>query len=206
MSSDVELLHSWRDGDKDAGRELFERYFPSLRRFFGNKVASGVEDLVQSTMLACVESRDRIRDDSKFRAYLFGTARKQLLSVYASRRRDPVPLDTGIDCASHLCPSPSLALARRGEDRLLLEAVRGIPLDFQMILELYYWEQLSTAELAQMLGVPLSTIKNRLVRARALLREQVDELSRAGERVNTTEDDIHSWARRIREYADREGT
>lgn len=203
VASDSELLGSWRNGDRDAGRELFERYYPRLRRFFGNKVDDGVEDLIQATMLACVESRDRIQSDGKFRAYLFGTARNKLLLVYRSRKRDPKPLDTGVVCAQNFCTTPSMVLALRGDMRVLLAAMRRIPLDFQVLLELHYWEQMTTADLADMLGIPQSTVKYRLVRGRELLREQIEALRKSGH-TTITVDDIESWARRVKAYADTE--
>ena len=65
---DDDLLERWRAGDKRAGNALFERHFRSLVRFFRNKVSTGIEDLVQETLLACVRGRDRLRDDGSFRA------------------------------------------------------------------------------------------------------------------------------------------
>ena len=73
--SDAELLVAWRAGDEDSGRALLVRHFRPLTRFFRNKVDIGVEDLIQRTMLVCLEHADRLRDASSFRAYLFTTIR-----------------------------------------------------------------------------------------------------------------------------------
>ena len=56
----------------------------------------------------------------------------------------------------------------------MLAALNGLPLDLQIALELYYWEELSVVEVAAVLEVPEGTVKSRLHRARQLLREQLD--------------------------------
>ena len=48
------VLTAWRAGDREAGEALFERHYASVERFFLNKVRQGVNDLIQSTFLACV--------------------------------------------------------------------------------------------------------------------------------------------------------
>ena len=60
--------------------------------------------------------------------------------------------------------------------RLVLEALRGLPLDHQIALELFYWEGMSVGELATVLGVPPGTVKSRLSRARENLREEIRAL------------------------------
>ncbi|MEZ4372915.1 MAG: sigma-70 family RNA polymerase sigma factor [Polyangiaceae bacterium] len=47
----------------------------------------------------------------------------------------------------------------------LVEALQRLPLDLQMAIELYYWEELSVAELAEALEIPAGTVKSRLHRA-----------------------------------------
>ncbi len=50
--SDVDLLRAWRSGDGKAGRALFDRLSPPLRRFFGSRVDEGADDLIPSTLMA----------------------------------------------------------------------------------------------------------------------------------------------------------
>src|ERR1041385_8354720 len=90
MDRDFELLQAWSQGDRAAGSLLFERHFDALHRFFRNKAQDGVADLVQQTLLACVEGRSRFRGDASFRTYLFQTARFQLYAYYRARRRDVI--------------------------------------------------------------------------------------------------------------------
>src|ERR1700733_111478 len=72
--SDGELLERWQAGDTASGEALFERYYEMVERFFLNKLSTGVADLVQETFTRCVESKARIRDNERFRVYMFSIA------------------------------------------------------------------------------------------------------------------------------------
>lgn len=89
MRSDIELLDAWGQGDRAAGSALFARHFDALYRFFSTKVRDGIADLVQQTLLECVEARARFRRDCSFRTYLFQIARHNLYAHYRARKRVP---------------------------------------------------------------------------------------------------------------------
>ncbi len=199
MSSDVELLQAWRAGDMTAGRVLFERHISALSRFFRTKVGDDREDLIQGTFLACVESRDRVRDGASFRAYLFRIARNKLYDHLSRARGGPSRPDPLTQSAVDLGTSPSRILAKNEQDLHLLHALRRLPLALQIVLELHYWEGMSTAELAQVLEVPQGTIKTRLFRARALLREQLAATARSGQIPEASLHDLDAWARSLRD-------
>jgi RNA polymerase sigma-70 factor (ECF subfamily) len=205
-SRDLELLAAWRAGDVAAGNTLFERYFVPVRRFFRNKVVGDVDDLIQKTFLACVEGRDRFRGDASFRRYLFGTANNVLRVHYRGRKKDGDGPDFSTMSAMDLAPSPSQAIALGDEQRIVLESLRRIPLEYQVALELFYWEELPVLELAEVLDVPLGTVKTRLRRGRQLLEEKIQELAGSSERLQTTLTDLDRWARQLRERLQREET
>ena len=164
--TDGELLERWRGGDAASGETLFERYYDMVERFFLNKVTSGVQDLVQETFIRCVESRDRIRDEDRFRVYMFGIAYNVLSAHLRERYRGNRAIDFNEDSVCDLAPGPGTLMGRRREHRLLIEALRNIPVDDQVILELHYWEQLTTNHIAEVLGIPIGTLTSRLARAR----------------------------------------
>lgn len=200
---DAELLRAWAMGDADAGRRLFARHFASLHRFFRGKLPEHADDLTQSTLLRSVGSVDRLHDDTSFRAYLFSIARHELYDHFR-RRRAGVELDPATDCIDDLTPSPSAALVEKTERRVLLEALRRVPLDAQVLLELHYWEGMTSDDLSGVVGVPASTVRSRLARARTLLQQRLAELTQ-GTPLHSTVDDIDGWADRIRSYARQDG-
>ena len=197
-SSDFELLDAWGGGNTVAGRMLYDRYFALLYRFVRTKIDSGAEDLIQNVWLACVEGRERFRRDGSFRAYLLQTARFQLYAHYRKRKRAAV-LDFSASSVVDLGTSPSAIVLRHEQERMLLEALRRVPLDYQIVLELRFWEDLSGPEIAEVLGIPEPAVRSRLQRATERLRTQLQALAGKGTAAPDTEDDLQRWALRLRQ-------
>lgn len=185
VRSDGDLLEAWRGGDRTAGDELIRRHFDSICRFFRAKLGDDVEDLIQKTFLDCVTSRDRVAIDG-FRPYLFGVAKNRLYDHLRASFRGPQRLDLGSSSLADLGTSPSQHVARDQEEQLLLAAMRTIPVEFQIALELAYWENMSGPEIAQVLGIPANTVRSRLARARAAVRDALERLATNPAQVDTT--------------------
>lgn len=202
MRSDVDLLEAWRGGDQPAGADLFNRHFRSLYLFFRNKSMDGIDDLVQQTFLGCLEGRDRMRSDASFRAYMYAVARNQLYRYW--HKRDKTRDDQDFESVSvfDMMPSPSSVIAKRAEERVLLEALRRIPLDFQIALEFYYFENLRGPQIAEVLGVPEATVRSRLRRGLQHLRRQIEELASSPDVLESTLMNLDGWAQRVRERVD----
>lgn len=199
MPSDLELLDAWRNGDLSAGDQLFNRHFTAIHRFFRNKVGDGLEDLVQQTFMACVEGRERFRSDSTFRTYLFGVANNLLRDHYRAQVREPEAFDFGKSSAVDVGAGPSTVVSKRREERLLLEGLRKIPIDSQSVLELYYWEEMSASQIAEILGIPEGTVRGRVKRAKDLLRRELARLARSQQELETTVGNLERWAAALRE-------
>jgi RNA polymerase sigma factor (sigma-70 family) len=195
---DHALLARWRAGDADAGNALFERHFSALLRFFRNKTDRNLEDLVQDTFLACVQGRDRVREEGSFRAYLFGTARYLLYGHV--RKLSGRAIDPEVDAVADLAPGISTAFAKHREQRLLLRALQSLPIEFQVTLELYYWEGLSGPELARTLGVPEATVRSRLSRGSTKLRRELERLAESPELRESTLGDLEKWLAGLRAH------
>lgn len=200
MPEDFELVRAWQQGDQESGDVLVRRNFWGVYRFFRNKVGEAAEDLTQRTFLACVEARERVRPELSFRAYLFGIARNQLLQYFrrhhhATRLFEPTETsvaDLGGEAADD-------AMLEHQQQRALLGALRRIPLDFQIAVELFYWEELPVAEVAAVLDVAPGTVKSRLARARDKLREQLERMDLPEATLVSTLSDLEGWARSLRD-------
>ncbi|MCA9651022.1 MAG: sigma-70 family RNA polymerase sigma factor [Myxococcales bacterium] len=196
--SDAELLGAWAEGDTRAGSRLFNRYFLPVSRFFANKVAEDHDDLVQETFAACVRGRERLRDKSSFRAYLFAVA-SNVLRMYLRRLCSREPLEALDELSVHdLAPSPSTVLRGREQEHALLDALRRLPLPLQVVMELYYWEDMRTHEIAEAVELPTGTVRSHLRRGR-------DQLERSLRRHPPADDgsaevvDLERWAAALRE-------
>ena len=197
-AADYDLLDAWRAGDDKAGQELFARHFESVYRFFFNKAEEATDDLVQQTFLACVEGKDDFRKQSSFRTYLFAIARNRLYKFVRgrARRKDDQPEKTMPQRMSI-----AAAMAKQQEQRLLLRALRELPEDLQMALELSYWEELTDTELGELLEMPVGTVKSRLRKGRQLLEKTMAELATSPEQLRSTVDNFEMWARSIRKLS-----
>jgi RNA polymerase sigma-70 factor (ECF subfamily) len=199
VTTDLELLDRWREGDADAGNQLFQRYFDNLYRFFDNKAGADVDELIQATLLACVRSRDAFRGQSSFRTYLFTIARHQVYTYLRKRQRYQDDVDVSQMSLADLGTSPTGRIAR-GQDRLLLlSALRTLPLEQQILLELHYWEDMAVAELAEVLEIAEPAARTRLSRARKALREYMQKMAGAPPPARNSLEDLDAWARRMRD-------
>ncbi|MCA9709113.1 MAG: sigma-70 family RNA polymerase sigma factor [Myxococcales bacterium] len=196
MIGDTELLQAWRDGDEARGQALCMRYFEPVVRFFASKLGPDTSDLVQDTFLALVQGRDRIGDDTRFRSYLFGIAYNVLKKHLGQRYRVTEGFET--QSVHDLAPGMETMLREAESLRLMQAALRRIPVSLQVALELHYWERLSSAEIAQILGIPSSTVRTHLARARAMLEEALRSETAAPEVVESTIRDLDAWAAELR--------
>ncbi len=200
MDDDFELVRRWQAGDEEAGDALVRRHFWSVYRFFRSKVDDAAEDLAQRTFLACVEARERVRPEQGFVSYLFGIARNQLLMHLRRHGRSSgrfEPLETSV--ADLQGDRADDGLAQHEQQRALLGALRRIPVDFQIAVELYYWEELSVSQVAAVLDVAPGTVKSRLARARDKLREQLERMALPETTLHSTLSDLEGWARSLRD-------
>jgi RNA polymerase sigma-70 factor (ECF subfamily) len=175
--SDLELLQAWRAGDLTAGDALVSRHWPSIARFFRSKIGDDGVDLISQTFLACVEHKD---DIANVKAFLFAVARRRLADHLRKRHRTP-ELDLALSSLADLGPGPATELTLHQRGALLRDGLSRIPLDDQIALELAYFEQMATADIAAVLEINENTVRSRLSRARDKLREVLATLASADE-------------------------
>lgn len=175
--SDLELLQSWKDGDRTAADELIARYFDPICRFFRSKLGDDVDDLIQRTFLDCLAAHERFRGEGSFRSYLFSIAHHRLFDHLRRAQRRPVLEDLGAMSIQDLGTTPSRAAARGQETEVLRAALDALALDHRIALELAYWEDMSGPEIAIALGIGANTVRSRLARARVALREAIEAVA-----------------------------
>lgn len=203
VTEDKQLFAAWQAGDRDAGEELIERHFDSITRFMRTKAGVEADDLVQRVFLVCVDRGSQFRGDSSFRSFLFGIARNVIFEFIRSKVKSELrDADVGTSSILDIAPGLSTIAVQRAEQRLLVDALRRLPLDLQMAIELYYWEELSVAELARVLEIPEGTVKSRLHRARELLREAMETLPASQHEKDTLRSVFQLWTAQTPDPAD----
>jgi len=169
-TGETRLIEHWRSGDRLAGDQLLRRYKPVLQSFFSRKVTRNVDDLVQRTLLACVQSIDRFEGKSSFKAYLLGIAHNQFLM---SLRKDAGAVREAEGLSTRPEDTPSQLLAIKQEQRILVGALIQLSPEFLTVLKLFYWDDRSVEDIAEHLGVRPGTVKSRLARGRAALKQRI---------------------------------
>ncbi|MCH9688373.1 MAG: sigma-70 family RNA polymerase sigma factor [Deltaproteobacteria bacterium] len=201
---DWELLETWRGGDGGAGDVLLGRYFDLLTRFFSNKVSNreDVADLISETMLACTRGKHNLREAAAFRAFLMGSAMNVLrLHFRKKAKRGREQDDFAKICVGDSDDPRSVTsmVSLKDEGRLLVRALRRLPLNYQIVLELNYIEDLNGPEIAELLGIPRKTVYTRLRRSKERLREVMAQLSTSPELVESTLVGLRTWAGHLRD-------
>ena len=163
MISDEGLMLEFQRGSRSAFEELYARYREPFYGFFRRRLLNKerAEDLVQETFLAVIRAAVRYEPRAMVRTYLYGIAMK-LLAAEKRKLSGNEP---------QLGPQQEPALETAADDALWIrEAVEKLEPQEREILMLREYEQLNYAEIAELLRIPVNTVRSRLFRARMALK------------------------------------
>ncbi len=195
---DLQLLNRWRTGDQTAGQRLCARYEGIVHRFFRSKAYEASSDLTQATMEALVKSSDRYCADGSFRSYALGIARNIFRHHLRSCSRSRLDFNLDQLSCEDLGIGPLDHLLDDEDTRHLARCLQRIPVHHQIVIELHYWEGLSSIEIGEVLGVPPSTIRDRRRNAVIVLRKQLEGSPIGGSCLEATLVGLRTWAEAIK--------
>ena len=173
--SDERLMLAFTQGSSEAFTELFHRYQQPVYGFFCRRLSdpANAEELTQETFFALLRSRYRYEPRALFRTYLYAIG----FRILRAHRRKAAFRSTFlgqrnlfVDPSKHDATESGLWVRRAVEKLDLLD---------REILMLREYEQLSYAEIADLLRLRLNTVRSRLFRARTALRDLLDPLTAA---------------------------
>jgi RNA polymerase sigma-70 factor (ECF subfamily) len=171
MTSDEALMLEFQGGSRAAFEELFARYRKPLYGFFGRRLNNSerAEDLTQETFLAVIRAVSRYEPRASVRTYLYGIAlkllaaeRRKLLTGTPSGQFAPEPKSGG---------TPDYVLWVR-------QAMERLDASDREILMLREYEQLSYSDIAELLRIPVNTVRSRLFRSRLALKGYLESEAR----------------------------
>jgi RNA polymerase sigma factor (sigma-70 family) len=158
------LVASARVGDRRALEMLAERWDPKLRahawRLLGD--ADQANEAVQDSWVEIVRGLKRLREDAAFPAWAYRIVSRRCTRLIHKAQR-------GRRLAKALTMEPSPGQAEPTDSEGLRAAVRGLPPEQRAAVALFYFEDLSIADIAIALDVPPGTVKTRLMHARRKL-------------------------------------
>jgi RNA polymerase sigma-70 factor, ECF subfamily len=167
MTSDEALMLEFQAGSRAAFEELFARYHKALYGFFGRRLNNPerAEDLAQETFLAVIRAASRYEPRALVRTYLYGIA----LKLLAAERREVSTSST----SGQFAPEPKTE--RTPESVLWVrQAMEKLDAPEREILMLREYEQLSYYDIAELLRIPVNTVRSRLFRARLTLKSYLE--------------------------------
>ncbi len=189
-----QLIDQVRVGNRGALGELLGAYhkqvYQQCLRMVSNP--SDAAELAQDTLMKVIEHIDDFRGQSKFRTWLFRIAMNVSISHLRKRKvRRAASLDGGesggedqaaalkMMIADEREPEPSLGVENRERVDRLMAAIDRLDVPLRSVILLRDMQEMDYEQIADVLGVPLGTVKSRLFRARLALRQAMVELERS---------------------------
>jgi RNA polymerase sigma-70 factor, ECF subfamily len=170
-SSDEELLRRSSEGDRKAFRDLYERHAPWLILRLSRRCADPgvVEDVVQETFAAVWTQADRHRGTGQVAAWIWGIGIRKLIDRFRQQRRLPIRMSVLEPTSVEPSAEEQVLLGVQLGD--LAHALSRLSPEFRAVIQATVLDGLTTREASRLLGIPQGTVKTRLMRARAQLRE-----------------------------------
>jgi RNA polymerase sigma-70 factor (ECF subfamily) len=169
-AADDVLLERVAGGDAAALAALYRRYgsrlFGYLQRYAGDRMVA--EEILQDTLLAVWRSAPRYAGRSGVRTWLFGIARRQAHNRLRVQEPPQLPLD-GVAGWADPAPGPAEWAIANAQGAAIAEAFDALAPQQREVLALAFAARMPHGEIAEVLGVPVGTVKSRLHHARAAL-------------------------------------
>jgi RNA polymerase sigma-70 factor, ECF subfamily len=178
--------------NRESAAQRFESYLtPILSAVYGTALhmtrnRDDAEDLVQETALQAFRAFDSFQEGTNFKGWFFRILTNLFINAYRKRQREPE-----IDTLSDREDAPALYLFKQTRDMgmharhadpaaLVIEsmeaeqicaAIAALPEDYRVVSALYFMEEFSYQEIAEMVGCPVGTVRSRLHRGRRMLQK-----------------------------------
>lgn len=169
---DVEIIRQVLAGNHEQYALLVERYQEPLWHFLRRVLLSeqDVFDCAQEALIAAYRNLWRYSEKHTFRAWLYTIARNKAMDSLRQRQRARTT-DITDEVLAEPGPGPEEAWLAQEEALRVQEALSRLPDNYRQVLYLRYQQELSYVEIAQVLGVPVSSVKTYLHRGKEKLRQ-----------------------------------
>ncbi len=179
LPTDEELIARTLAGEDEAFAELVSRHkdlvYTIALRVVGDE--DEADDVAQEAFVRAYRALGRFRGDSKFSSWVYRIAVNRGLTHLKRRKRRAVTIDFVAE--PHIEAPAAMADKSTDPEQFVLdqefrlrvrEAVNALPPRYRAVVTLFYLEERSYKEVAEVLGIPMGTLKTHLHRARALLK------------------------------------
>ena len=179
--SDFEIIQACLSEDNGYFEELVARYknliYSIIFRMTSDKEESN--DLSQEVFIKIYKNLDKYYPEFKFSTWIIKITTNHVIDHRRKRYQETVPIDDVKQGAS-LDESPEIAYIKKESENILLEAIQTLPDMYKIPINLYHKQGLSYQEISNIIGEPLSKVKNRIFRGRRMLKKTLT-LSKDGD-------------------------
>mgnify|MGYP005850979027 CR=1 FL=1 len=170
--SDLKLIQKCLSGNQDAFAEILSRYKRLIYNVIYNLISDSPEanDLFQEVFIRIYKSLHSYNPDYKFSTWAAKIATNLCLDRLRQKKLQSVPMEEIPEISDNQANPEELYLAKEQKQRIRM-AVDRLPEKYRIPVILFHQQGLSYEEMAIILNQPVSIIKNRLYRARLMLRD-----------------------------------
>ena len=167
--TDRELLRRVAAKDKDAMRQLYDRYAPNLRRFIMRWIANqnDASDVLHDTMLDIWRTAERFGDRSSVMSWMFSIARNK--AIDRNRKGARTVLDEPDTEVPDESPQPEEVLSAFQDAKRVRACIETLSPAHKSAIHLAFFEDLTYQEIAELEGRPVGTIKTRIMHAKKMM-------------------------------------
>lgn len=172
QQSDRELVERVAGGDRAAVRLLFMRHHARVYRFAARQTGSEMmaDDIANEVFLELWRQAPAFQGRSEVSTWLLGIARFKALSALRKRREEAIDEDEAA-AIPDTGDTPEVAVMKDDKATALRGMVNALPEEHRTVIDLAYYHAKSVAEIAEILQIPVATVKTRMFYARKKLGE-----------------------------------
>ena len=170
--SDRELVERVARGDRAAVRLLFMRHHARVYRFAARQTGSDMmaDDIANEVFLELWRQAPAFEGRSEVSTWLLGIARFKALSALRKKKEEWIG-DDDAAAIPDTADTPEVAVMKDDKATALRGMVNGLPEEHRTVIDLAYYHAKSVAEIAEILSIPVATVKTRMFYARKKLGE-----------------------------------
>ncbi len=170
---DRSIFEAFRNGEKHAIEAVYTFYKAPVMRFIVSMVkdTNDSESIFHEVIMKIIRRREKLCTDDGINAYVFTIAKNEVIDYFKKLKKDRERIE---DYYKNRIESGDSMSAAEEEIFTNLEyALEGLSVQRKKVIELSYFQNLSYQEIAEKLMISKNTVKNHLIKAKLMLREQL---------------------------------
>lgn len=185
MQNETALARAAQEGDKEALLELLRQNWGWLKGLVCGiiKNSHDVDDVLQDICVQVISKIDTLREPELFVRWLSKLARRQALQFKRKKRQRLIPFNDEIinQQIDEKDTGQFEILEQKEQYGLILEAINELPEKYRQVMMMQYTGELTYAQIAEILDIPITTVQIRLVRARRMINDKINSKNKLKE-------------------------